>query len=194
MSMKKKIAACAALAAALSAAPVFGQGWYVGAGIGQGSVDFPNVPAGVAVDDDDTTYQVRFGYRFHRNLAVEMGYYRMGEYGLSAGSGTEAIAISAQAKSFGVSLVGTLPLDRFDLYGRLGYARSEVKGSVTGLGRGFTDAFGFGGADARTRENEWFGGVGGRFNVSREFGVFAEYQRHDKLEIDSFFVGVDLRF
>ena len=181
----KKLATSFALVAALGCGPALAQGWYAGLGIGQGTVDFGSVPGGVTVDDKDTTYQVRFGYRFHPNLAVELGYYHLGDYGLTAGSGAATLSASAEARSFGVALVGILPLDRFDLYGRVGFARSELKAS---------GSFGGFSASDRDRENEWYAGVGGRFNVSREIGVFAEYQRHDKLEIDGYFVGVDLRF
>ena len=187
----KKTALIVSIAAALGCGPAFAQGWYIGAGIGQGSVDFPNVPASLSADEKDTVYQVRVGYRFHPNLGVELGYYDMGEYSVSGGSGDNRITAGADARSLGLSLVGTIPLDRFDLYGRLGYARSEVS-AIDGLA--FRQAFGFGGFSQRARENEWFGALGGRFNVTREVGVFAEYQHHDKLEVESFFVGVDLRF
>ena len=181
----KKLAASLALVAALGCAPALAQGWYVGAGIGQGTVDFGGLPAGVNVDDKDTTFNVRLGYQFHRSLALELGYYRLGEYGLKARSGTVEITAGVEANSVGVALVGSIPLERFDLYGRVGYARSELKAKGSALG--FTAA-------ERERENEWFAGVGGRFNFSREVGVFAEYQRHDKLEVDAFFIGVDMRF
>ena len=174
-----------ALAAALACGPALAQGWYAGLGIGQGTVDFGAVPAGVSVDDEETAYQVRFGYRFHPSLALELGYYRLGDYGLSTTLDGVSVSAGAQARSVGLSLVGTLPLERFDLYGRVGYARSELKASGSALG--FS-------ASERERENEWFAGVGGRFKLSREVGVFAEWQRHDKLELDAYFVGVDLRF
>ena len=180
-----KLAGSIALAAALGCVPAFGQGWYVGAGIGQGKADLGSAPAGVVIDDKDTTYQVRLGYRFHPNMGVELGYYHLGDYGITVGNGAASLSANAEARAVGISFVGTLPLDRFDLYGRVGYARSELKASASAAG--FT-------ASDRGRENEWFAGVGGRFNISREIGVFAEWQRHDKLEVDSYFVGVDLRF
>jgi opacity protein-like surface antigen len=189
----KTTAAIIAFAAALGAAPSFAQGWYAGVGVGQGSVDFPK-RQNLDFDEKDTVYQLRLGYRFHPNLGVEVGYYDMGEYSVSAGSGGERITVGVDARSFGISLVGTLPLDRFDLYGRVGYARSEVEASVASAGQGFAEALGFGGTNQRTRENEWFGAVGGRWNINRALGVFAEYQHHDKLEVKSYFVGVDWRF
>lgn len=181
----KKTALGIALAAAVAALPAFGQGWYVGAGVGQGRVDFGAVPANVTVDTKDTTATIRFGYRFHPSLGVEIGYYHLGDYNLAARAGGIDLSAGAQARSVGVALVGTVPLNRFDLYARVGYARSELK--ATGSALGFS-------ASERDRENEWFAGIGGRFHVNREVGVFAEWQRHDKLELDTYFIGVDLRF
>jgi hypothetical protein len=128
---------------------------------------------------------VRFGYRFHPTFGVEIGYYLLGDYGLAARIEGVDLTVGAQARSAGLALVGTLPLERFDLYGRVGYARSEIEVNAAALGLT---------AGQRGRENEWFAGLGARFNVTRETGVFAEWQRHDKLEVDAFFVGVDQRF
>ena len=181
----KKLVLPLALAAALGCAPAFAQGWYVGVGAGQGTVDFGSLPANVFVDDKDTTYTVRLGYQFHRSLALEAGYYHLGDYGLAIRVSGIDTTVGAEASSVGLALVGTIPLNRFDLYGRVGYARSELKVNALALGSTLRE---------RGRENEWFAGIGGRFHVSRELGVFAEWQRHDKLELDTYFIGVDMRF
>ena len=173
----KKIAAVAAVAASLTSAPAFAQ-WYIGLGIGSASTSFS--PAGVTVDDNDVAGQFRAGYRFHPNYALEAGYYYLGEYGLSAGTASAA----AQARSVGLSLVGIVPLERWELYGRLGYARSEL--DVDAHASNLT-------VSARARENEWFGGIGARYRVASDWAVFAEWQKHDKLEVDAFFIGVDLK-
>jgi hypothetical protein len=91
----------------------------------------------------------------------------------------------SSCRTKGLSLVGILPLDRFDLYGRIGYARSELEYSADS-----------GNVSARrnVRHNEAIGAVGARWNATPGIGVFAEYNRHDKLEVDGFFVGVDFRF
>ena len=189
----RKVTATLALAASLACAPAFAQraafipGWYGGLGIGQGSVDFgiDPVPADTTIDDKDTAYQVRFGYRFHPNFAVEMAYWHLGNFRMHAGTGPVTFDAEAKAQSFGASFVGILPLDRFDLYGRVGYARSELKA---------TGSLGPFSSTVKDKENEWFAGVGGRFNVTRETGIFLEWQRHDKLEVDAYFIGVDYRF
>jgi len=44
------------------------------------------------------------------------------------------------------------------------------------------------------RFNEAYYGAGARWNVTQQLGVFAEYQRHDKLDLDAWFVGMQWRF
>jgi hypothetical protein len=105
---------------------------------------------------------------------------------------TANFAGTARARSLGVSVVAIAPLDRFDIYGRLGYARSELK-TRAGL-EGQPAATGPLLGPRERRDNEIFGGAGARFNANRDFGVFAEYQRHDELEIDAWILAVDYRF
>lgn len=174
----------AALGATAAQAQAPGPGWYAGVGVGQGSLDDPGAGF-VNFDDRDTAYTARLGVRVHRNLAVELNYFRLGDYAFSSNIGGVNLSGEAKTKSLGVSIVAIAPLDRFDIYGRLGYARSEIEASA--------EAGGFGASD-RERDNEWYAGVGGRWNFAPNMGLFAEYQRNDKLEIDSYFVGVDFRF
>lgn len=160
------------------------QGWYAGLGVGQATLDDPGIGF-IDFDDQDTAYTARLGWRFHRNMAIELNYFRLGDYAFRTNVGGVSVGGEAKAKSLGVSFVGILPLDRFDLYGRVGYARSELEASAS--------AGGFSASD-KERENEWFAGVGGRWNFAPNMGLFAELQRNDKLEIDSYFVGLDFRF
>ena len=130
----KKLNLALLTAATLAAAPSFAQyapspapSWYIGAGIGRGTLNIRGTDLGLPnaqVGDNTTTYTARLGYRFSPYWAVELGYYDLGEYDFSSGS----IAGTAKAKSVGLSVVGILPLgDMFDVYGRLGYANSELK-------------------------------------------------------------------
>jgi hypothetical protein len=48
--------------------------------------------------------------------ALELGYYDLGSYKFH-GSDAARIDGEAQAKSFGISAVGIIPLDQFELYG-----------------------------------------------------------------------------
>jgi hypothetical protein len=124
--------------------------WYVGAGAGQSHNG-----------DRDTVTTVRLGYRFIPEVGIEGGYYDLGEH------------FGTRARSYGISAVFTGSWDQLDVYGRIGYARTD-------FGRG--------------DENEGIAGVGLRWNLAPRWGVFVEYQRHDKVEIDSWYAGVDWRF
>jgi OOP family OmpA-OmpF porin len=197
-----------ALVAAIGCTSVYADEWYFGIGAGRASLGGRTtletttvLPAGstggatsfsfspTQFDGHDTSLTARYGWRFHRNMALELGYYDLGKYPfdiLAADSGgVRIITGSARARSYGLSFVGILPLDRVDLYGRIGYARTEVKSSADS---GETSSRG------RIRENEAFGAVGARWNVTSAVGVFAEYQKHDKLDVDGYFAGVDFRF
>src|SRR5205085_4251234 len=61
-------------------------GWYVGGNLGRASTDFdapaPVVPPGVGFNEDDTDTAGKLfgGYQFHRNFALEFGYYDLGRY------------------------------------------------------------------------------------------------------------------
>jgi hypothetical protein len=191
----RKFAIPFVVAACIVGTPAWAEGWYVGVGAGRGSLkdtqdlDFSSsTMAGIAstqFDAKDTILTARLGLRFHRNMAVELGYYHLGEYPFEIFAPQGTIPGSAKARSYGLSFVGILPLDPVDLYGRIGYARSEVKSSASRA-----DAS----AHATMRDNEAFGAIGARWNATPHIGVFAEYQAHDKLEAKGYFLGVDYSF
>jgi OOP family OmpA-OmpF porin len=188
--MKKKIVTALALVMGLAAAPAFAQSWYLGGGVGRGNLNMSGQDltglSNASVDDTDTTYTVRGGYRFNPYFAVELGYYDLGNYGFNGKIGNTEINGSAKAKSYGVSAVGILPFgEQFDLYGRLGWAESELKASAnTTLAT----------ATASDRQGEATYGVGGRWNFNKNVGVFAEWMKNDKIKVDSYMAGVDFRF
>jgi hypothetical protein len=177
---------------------------YAAFGAGRGSVDGYNLPvrSSAAVGDgtvtsfsfspiagDETMFTARIGARVHRHLAVEAGYFNFGEYTFrtSALSGGTAslVDMPARARSVGVSLVGIYPVNALDLYARGGYARTQVKADESPAGTSVT---------ANEKFNEAFYGAGIRWNAAPQLGVFAEYQRHDRLGLDGYFAGLEWRF
>lgn len=186
----KKIATILAFAAGLAAAPAFAQqGWYAGFGLGVGSLNKSGQDltgmADAQIDDSDTTYTVRGGYRFHDNFAVELGYYDLGKYGFSGNIGSTYISGSAKAKSYGLSLVAIAPMGAFDLYGRVGWEESEIKANANSAL--FT-------ANESDKQSGATYGIGGRWNMSKNLGFFVEWMKNDKIEVDSYLAGVDFRF
>jgi len=191
----KKTAMAIALLAGLAAAPAFAQSpvapsWYAGFGLGVGNLgksgqDLTGL-SNVTLDDSDTTYTLRLGYRFNPFFAVEGGYYDLGQYSFSGKSGATTVTGSGKAKSFGLSAVAIAPLsDVFELYGRVGIEQSEIK-----LNANTTLAT----ANASDKQTGATYGVGGRYAINKNVGAFLEWMKNDKIQVDSYLVGVDFRF
>ena len=170
-------------AAALSRpghAQMFQGGWYVDAAAGQGNARGDNVSR---FGDNGNVWAARFGARLSPNFAIDAGYEDLGKYDLAASN--SFLGPTKKMSSWGVSLVAIAPFDALDVYGRLGYARTESKLHFFQLpDRSF---------DQTTHDNEAFYGVGARYNFGR-VGVFAEWNKHDKVDIDYWLLGVQLRF
>src|SRR5215831_20819852 len=149
----KLIATATIAAATLLAGPAlaqqvtpFNQGWYFGGGVGLGylstSGDALKCCTNASVRDHQTVYTLRGGWRFMPWLAVEVGYYDFGKYdfhGTPTGT-TVNVDGSAKVQSAGISLVGILPIDQFDLYGRIGTVRSRVQVNASGNGVNFNSS------------------------------------------------------
>ena len=184
------------VAAALASSPAFAQiapHWYAGAGAGIGNLnasgsDLTNLN-NASIDDSDKTYTLRLGYRFHPNFALEAGYYDLGKYTFSGntfGPGSTNVSGSFKAKSYGLSFVGIAPLsEQFEAYGRVGYARSEIKPNANTSNITYS---------REDKQNELTYGLGARWMFAKSFGVFGEWMKNDKIEVDSYMVGVDFRF
>ena len=187
----KKVATLVMIVAALGAGPAFSQAWYIGAGAGSGNLDatgtdltgLPNAQ----LKDNATSYTARLGYRFSRYGAFELGYYDLGKYEFSGNSGNSLVTGSAKAKSYGLSVVGIAPIGQaLEIYSRVGYEESEIKVNAN-LGSVAT-------VNTSTKDSGATYAVGGRYMFTPNFGIFAEWMRNDKIEVDSYLGGIDLRF
>lgn len=186
--------AVAALSAALPSAAQYPPGtspWYFGAGVGNGHLNVSGQDltglSDASVDDKETTYTIRTGWRFSPYWALEVEYFDLGKYAFHGNIGNATVDGEARAKSVGMSIVGILPIDQFDLYGRIGYARSELKANAS-ANLAPTPV------NTKDKQNEATYGVGGRWNVTKSWGIFAEWMKNDKIEVDSYMLGVDVHF
>ena len=165
--------------------------WYIGAGVGQAHLNRSVGDLGLndgTLDDNDTSWTVRGGWRFSPYAAVEVGYYDFGRYNFDGNviGHVGNINGSRKAHSVAISLVGIIPINAFDIYGRIGYAHSELKFNASGpLG---------GVGNQNDRQDEATYGVGARWNFHPNWGVFAEWIKNDRIRIDSYVAGVDFRF
>lgn len=194
----KKLAISLLAAASLASLPSFAQdwwkgSWYAGVGIGRANLGMTGQDLSgldnAQVHDNDTSYTARMGYRFNPYFALELGYYDLGHYNFDGqGPLGNTVSGSAKAKSFGLSAVAIAPLgDAFDIYGRVGYARSELKLTASSpiVPRN---------ADVKDKQDEATYGVGGRWHFAPQWGLFAEWMKNDKIQVDSYLAGIDFRF
>jgi OOP family OmpA-OmpF porin len=139
--------------------------WYVGGHVGRADWDRAN--------DEDTSIRILGGYQVNKNIAAEFGYTDLG----SVAGG------SAKGKAWDLVGVGSIPLaDKFSVYGKLGFAWSEVKGfgqNESGL--------------------ELTYGVGASYDFSPTVAFRGEWQRYPDAgdgatDIDVLSIGVIFRF
>jgi OmpA-OmpF porin, OOP family len=118
-------------------------------------------------NEDDIGFKILGGYQFHRNIAAELGYGMLFDK-----SDVEVTAIELVG-------VGMFPIaNQFSLIGKLGLANVEADGP--------------GGSEDKT-EITW--GIGVQFDVSRNLGVRALWQRYETDEaLDWIAIGAVWRF
>jgi OmpA-OmpF porin, OOP family len=191
----KKTLSILAVVATTAAVPAFAQMFapgagYIGAGIGRGNLNINGTEFtglnNATVGDTDTSWTVRGGWRFHPYMAVEVGYYEFGTYDFRGTAGPITVTGDAKVESYSLSLVGILPLgEQFEGYGRIGYAHTKAKFSANAA---IASAFA-----ADTQEEATYG-IGARWHFTRNWSLFAEWMKNDKIKIDNYLAGIDLRF
>jgi OOP family OmpA-OmpF porin len=167
------------------------QPWYLGVGAGHGHIKRSGADltglTGAELDNTDTTYTVRGGYRFLPYAAVEAGYYHLGRYdftGFVPGAG-QGVNGSAKAESIGLSLVGIWPISNFDLYGRIGVAHSKISFNANGP---------INTSNINDRQTEATYGAGVRWTFYPNWALFAEWMKNDRIRVDNYLGGIDFRF
>jgi len=179
-----------ALVAATIAVPAMAQSWYAGAGIGRGNLGVNGTDltglSNATVEDGATVWGLNLGYRFHPNFAIEAGYYDLGKYDFAGRAGAINVTGDAKVESYSLSLVAIAPLsEHFDVYGRVGYAHSKFKFGASGP---INSAFA-----SETQEEATYA-VGGHWWFNRQVGLYAEWMKNDKTDIDNYMAGVRFRF
>ena len=167
-------------------------GWYLGASVGQSKARHVNCAGFDSCDSKAAAFGILGGYQINRNFAAELGYHDFGRVTFSAPG------VSGNIKASAAELVGlgAYPFaNRFSVYGKLGAYRAEAKlsASLAGLGSG----------SLKDRTTDLTFGFGARYDVTRETGVRAEWQRYKnvggddtggKYDIDVISIGLIWRF
>jgi OOP family OmpA-OmpF porin len=147
-------------------------GFYVGAGVGSGTLDFDQNDFTVAgVDDSDTAFKVYAGYTFNEFISVEAAY-------IDAGQPTEKIngvSLQYDLSAVNVSVIGHLPLtESFELFGKAGLASYDYDAVLS-----FNGLTVDGGDDS---DQDVSYGFGATYSFAGPFEIRGEYEF---IEIDS---------
>jgi len=154
------VALCAASPAAFARDPALA-GPYIGASIGDSTVQFKDDETRQEFDADDTGFKLTAGYRIIDWVAVELNYADFGKpkdriFGIDMEANYTAVSVSA---------LGMLPLgSNFDLFGRLGVARLDADFRAPGFS-----------GSASNKSTEPLIGIGAQFRASN-LAIRIEYE------------------
>lgn len=178
-----------AMISGVQAAEIQPNGYLFG-NIGQTETDLSDFEdMGLSTDEDSTAYKVGAGVQLNRYVGLEFQYADLGEVSASL----PGISADISAKGLGANVVATLPLDRFKLYGKVGYHQVEsewkVKQGGTTLGKGEDD------------NNVTSFAIGAAYALTPQFEVVAEFERYQDVgdkdetgEADVDFASIGLRY
>jgi OOP family OmpA-OmpF porin len=145
MNALKSIAGAVLVSGSLAAAQAYAQEkFYVGASLGSSDID-NGIAEGLitsgTVDGKDSGTKIYGGYRFGRNLGIELAYVDLGGAGYSGDFlGTPVTGGKVNVSGFNASLVGLYPAsDKLELFAKAGLFAWEAKASDTTGGVPFSD-------------------------------------------------------
>jgi OOP family OmpA-OmpF porin len=135
-------------------------------------------------------HKVAVGLQANQFVGLEAQYTDLGNPNIKGSVAGHPAKLSAQTRGLGANLVGTLPLNDFKLFAKVGYHKMETKGSLK--------IDGFGSESDKVREWVPSLGVGGAYTLTPVFDVVAEYERYqdvaDDYNVDFASVGIRYNF
>jgi opacity protein-like surface antigen len=157
---------------------------YLFGSLGQSEAQISNIS-----DDTDTAWKVGAGVQLNPYVGVEFQYVDLGMVEDRIVIMGVPVKGTLDTTGLGANVVGTLPLDRFSLFGKLGYHQMKTDANLTiGLDSGSGS------------EKEWLTsyGVGAAYRVADSFDIVAEYERYqdvaDEYDVDLLSAGLRYNF
>jgi OmpA-OmpF porin, OOP family len=147
-------------------------GFYIGAGIGEATVEIDDL----GFDESDTAFKLFGGYRFNPYFGIELAYFDGG----TAAETSADFLVPIEIESTGVNLSGivTAPFgENFTLFGKLGYASIDFEGAANVLGQQIS-------LGDETEEELSFG-AGAAYAINENFSLRAEYEAFDLDDTDA---------
>lgn|SRR5690606_19772881 len=143
---------------------------YLFGNVGQSETDLSDLEdMGLSTDEKATAYKVGAGVQLNRNIGVEFQYVDLGE----VSADIPGMKAEIGAKGFGANLVGSLPFDRFKVYGKVGYHQMESDWRV----KLFGDTLAKGDEDSNVTSFA----IGATYALSPQFELVAEFERYQDL-------------
>ena len=157
--------------------------WGLGAGQSQSQIEdkyttdsllkSPNSPGSFTSERQDTAYKFFGGYQFHKNFALEAGYFNLGKftYGTSVPGGT--LNGRYEIEGVNVDLVSTMPLStKWSALARIGVQHANTRDGFSGPGVPASAS-----KDNSTRVNNMKVGLGVQYEITPSVLVRAEAER-----------------
>jgi len=188
--MKLKSLLAVALVAGASSA--MASSFYIAGSVGESDVSI-DAPGATSKDENDTAYKLNLGWQFHKNFALEAGYFDLGKG--KANSATTNYDFKADG--WGLGIVGSLPLnEQWSIFGRIAAVDVDVDQTCTGVGCP---------AGSSGSSSDWTGnyGLGVQWDITKQFGLRGEFERFDKVggigttgdyDVDVWSLGVVFKF
>lgn len=184
--------------------------WYIGANIGSSRADIDNRRIGnqllnpgfsitsINEDDRDKGYKVFVGYDLSRYVALEAGYFDLGNFSFSSAT-FPAGTLNGELDTRGINLdlVATLPIrSRLSAFARVGVNYAETEGAFSGTAfNGALDS------NPSEREANPKFGMGLQYAFNHKLAMRVEAERYrvsnaldDKDDVDLLSVGLIYRF
>lgn len=128
------------------------------------------------IDDNSGAYNLDIGWRFNKWIAVDAGYWGLGEYKVESRLGDSKVDSSAWT----VGAIGSIPIWIIDIYGRLGAAWYNNDSRIDSISDDGTNAY---------------YGLGVAFNIGGSLDLYGEWTRFDiDTDLDLFGLGVRWTF
>jgi OOP family OmpA-OmpF porin len=161
--------------------------WYVGGNIGatRATIDQTRIEKALVANGssmtsfkkderDGPSYRLFVGKQLNRYLAIEAGYYDLGEFGFNAVTSDGSLNGSAGFRGVNLDLVGQLPLsERFSLLGRVGAAYSKTSTHFSGNRLNAVTA-----PNASEKKAGLKAGLGLEYKFSEALAMRAEVERY----------------
>lgn len=185
-------------------------GWYIGGNIGQSRAKIDDIgitrnllgggfiTTSIVDDKRDSGYKLFGGYQFNKNVALEGGYFDLGQFGyvatvVPAGTLTGRIRL----KGVNIDAVGILPIsEQFSVFGRVGLNYAQAKDNF--VGTGFVNVLN---PNPSKSDLNYKFGIGLQYAFTPAFGMRLEAERYriddavgNKGDIDLLSLGLTYKF